>query len=143
MTQHADGFTQRPRYRRYDQKHSHANTQPSTRTVPVKLGVDHKAVNADSLAWTCIASPQPRLRWKYQTPTSYFATTPVTHGVLLKSKIDFSSSVIPTIPQLTPMNSPHIATPRQYGVHFGATDRRRSEVRMPRFFKRYEEDRYC
>jgi len=37
------------------------------------------------------------------------------------------------------MSSPHIATPRQYGGgHFGATtaDRRRSDIRMPRFFKR-------
>jgi UNC-50 family len=41
---------------------------------------------------------------------------------------------------LIPMSGPHISIPRPYGgsTNFGSTapDRRRSEIRMPRFFKR-------
>lgn len=43
-----------------------------------------------------------------------------------------------TVATVISMSSPRIATPRQYGgSHFGATsDRRPSDMRMPRFFKR-------
>lgn len=62
-----------------------------------------------------------------------------TEHLLVAVRADQTSADRPTEqypPELRLMNSPRIATSRQYGSSFGP-DRRGSEFRLPRFFKRY------